>query len=562
MGIVTGRQKQLNKIESRGIAPNIICQRRDFMNKPDNNRESGDGISRRNALKIIGAGALYSVFPSGLSASILKEFEPSKARGLIFVVGDGMPLGVIKAMHEMRVRFNEAADTNIYSRMKDENSAVGLMGTKSLSSIVTDSAPASVAWATGSKTANRLLSALPDGRPLKTILEIAKENGYATGLVTTTRVTHATPAAWISHQMHRDLEDAIALDYLKFRPEVLLGGGSAQFSPSTRKDGRDLFREFANSGFDVSTDKGSLLSMAAESSSKPLLGLFNSSHISYYVDRMNDAELNIKQPDLAEMTSLALKRLSANSKGFILQVEAGRIDHASHSNDAWAAINDMYEMDVTLGVIEEYLKINPNTLVIVTSDHGNSGWGINGTGPDYNDSTEALKKYMPIKASFEIMTKQMKGKTAAEIRDIFDYHTTYKLSEDEASVIHESMQPDYQSYPGDFIYLPDALLGKALAHSIYRKNREGVETASLRRGNIGFTSTNHTAEDQIVLTYGYEAKQLGLNRYIDNTYLFNVMCRFMGVKYKNPSMTEEQAKPHIKTTSVAEWNNHMKLHIA
>jgi alkaline phosphatase len=106
------------------------------------------------------------------------------------------------------------------------------------------------------------------------------------------------------------------------------------------------------------------------------------------------------------------------------------------------------------------------------------------------------------------------------------------------------------------------LLGKALAHSIYSKNGEGVETASLRRGNVGFTSTNHTAEDQIVLAYGYEAKQLGLNRYIDNTYLFNVMCRFMGLNYKNPMMTEEQAKPHIKTSSVAEWNNHMKLHIA
>jgi alkaline phosphatase len=89
-----------------------------------------------------------------------------------------------------------------------------------------------------------------------------------------------------------------------------------------------------------------------------------------------------------------------------------------------------------------------------------------------------------------------------------------------------------------------------------------VETAELRRGNVGFTSTNHTAEDQIVLAYGYGVKQFGLNRHIDNTYLFDVMCRFMGVKYKNPSMTEEEAKSHIKTASVAEWEKHMRLHIA
>ncbi|MFN3480948.1 MAG: alkaline phosphatase [Thermodesulfovibrionales bacterium] len=522
------------------------------------------GISRRDVLKLAGAGALYSLLPSNVLGSSSPEFSPSKGLGLIFVVGDGMPLGVIRAMHEISTKVWGNSETNLYSLMADARSSVGYMGTKSLSSIVTDSAPASVTWATGSKTANRMLSSLPDERPLKTIMELLKERGYACGLVTTTRVTHATPAAWISHQMNRDAEDDIALDYLKFKPEVLVGGGSRHFDPSKRKDGKDLFSSFVDVGYDVVEDKNSLISKETISSKKPLLGLFNQSHISYYVDRLNNPALSSKQPTLAEMTRVALSKLSKNPRGFILQVEAGRIDHANHSNDAWAAIMDTYELDMTLGVINEYLKVNPNTLVIVTSDHGNSGWGINGTGPDYNDATEALKKYTAIKASFEVIKKEIKGKTAEEIRDIFEHYTTYTLSDREAAMVHESMQPGYEPYPGDFVYQPDAILGKALAHNIYGKDEKGKtkRPAILRRGNVGFTSTNHTAEDQILLAYGYKAKHLGLDRHVDNTCLFQAMCKYFGIKYKNPAMTEEDAKSFMKVASIEEWTRHMDLHIS
>lgn len=523
---------------------------------------NNDGLSRRDLLKIMGAGALYSMLPAyGANASV-PEFGMSKGRGVIFVVGDGMPLGVIRAMHELSTRSLGNARTNFYSRMMDPGSTIGHAGTRSLSSIVTDSAPGAVAWTTGSKTANRLLSSLPDGRPLKTIMELVKENGYACGLVSTARITHATPAAWVSHQMHRDLEDNVALDILKFKPDVALGGGSVHFDPSKREDKRDLFREFAEAGYDVAKDRDTLLSPAVVSSKKPLLGVFNKSHISYYVDRLNDTELGKRQPSLAEMTTAALQRLSSAPKGFLLHVEAGRIDHANHSNDAWGAIMDTYELDMTLGVIETFLKTNPETLVIVTSDHGNSGWGINGTGPEYNDSTDALKKYLPIKASFEVINKKIKGKNRDEIRDIFEHYTTYPITADEAAMIHEAMQPSYKAYPRDFTLQPDAVMGKILAHSIYAQDAAGHNSLVLRRGNVGFTSCHHTAEDQIVLAYGYKARELGIERYFENTYLFDVMCRFFGVTHKNPSMTEEEAKQYIKVASAEEWERHMKLHIA
>jgi alkaline phosphatase len=517
-------------------------------------------LSRRDLLKLVGAGALYALLPARGEAAVLPEFEQAKGKGLIFVVGDGMPLGAVRAMHEIRTGVFGRPDTHLYARMRDSHSAVGYMATRSLSSIVTDSAPASVAWATGVKTANRLLSALPDGRPLTTILEILKKEGYGCGLVTTTRVTHATPAAWLSHRMHRDLEDDIALDCLAFRPDVLLGGGSVNFDAGKRKDKRDLFAEFGRTGYEVVRERKGLL--AADGAGGPLFGAFASSHIAYNVDRMNDTELRAKQPSLPEMTAAALKRLSRNPKGFILQVEAGRIDHASHSNDAWGAIMDTVELDDTVGVIDAFLKRNPETLVIVASDHGNSGWGINGTGPDYNDATQALRSYGAAKASFEVIIKRMKGQSATDIAAIVREYTGFAIDPDEARMIVEAMAPDYLPYPGDFIYQPDATLGKILNQSRYAKNAKGEPATLVRRGNVGFTSCNHTAEDQLLLAYGHRAKEMGMDRHVDNTYLFEVMCRYFGVSHRNPAMSAKEAEPFIKSASLEEWQRHLRLHIA
>jgi alkaline phosphatase len=535
------------------------------MGKTGKNEEKNlSGVSRRELLKIMGAGAIYALLPGERHGESSAGFSPSGGEGVIFVVGDGMPLGVIKGMHQIRTRVYGEKGTNFYSKMKGTHSRVGYMSTESLSSIVTDSAPASVAWSTGTKTLNRVLASLPDGRPLKTIMELVKEQGYGCGLVTTTRMTHATPAAWISHQLQRDDEEAIAMDYLKFKPEVLLGGGSRFFEPSGRKDGSDLFKAFSEGGYDVVRERDKLLSSETLSSSKPLLGAFSSSHMSYYLDRLNQPELGKKQPSLPEMTKIALQKLLQNPKGFLLQVEAGRIDHANHSNDAWAAILDAYELDQTLAVIEEYLKANPKTLVIITSDHGCGGWGINGTGPEYNDSTEALKKYQSIKASFEVIKTRLKREmTPAEIRDIFEHFTAFKITNEEASMIQAAMQPDYKPFHGDYLIQPDAVMGMILAHSLYDKRKGMIEgQAMIRRGNVGFTSTNHTGEDQILFSYGHKADQLGLNRHVDNTYLFSALCKFFVIRYRNPTMTEEEARPFIKTASLDEWRRHMEMHIA
>ncbi|MBN2848595.1 MAG: alkaline phosphatase [Coriobacteriia bacterium] len=518
----------------------------------DSTHDRTAGLSRRDFVTGVGAAALLAMTP-GVASAIELDSQSARVngRGVIFLVGDGMPLGVIRAMHEVATRVFKEPNTAFYELMADRKTIASYMGTASLSSIVTDSAPASVAWSTGSKTINGSLATLPDGTPLATIMEMAKAKGLANGLVTTTRVTHATPAAWVSHNADRDAENDIARDYFDFQPDVLLGGGSRFFDGTRRPDGRDLFAEFAATGYDVLRTRDQLLALGV--SDRKIFGTFNSSHISYYVDRVNTPALGAAEPTLAEMTAVALNRLSRNRKGFVLQVEAGRIDHASHANDAWGALLDTYELDLTLRVIRDYVAMNPNTLLVITSDHGNSGWGVNGTGPKYNDATMALLKLAPITASLEKIAPMLRNKDLAQIKAIVAQYTGFNdLTDAEAQMIYDTLQPGFRHY-GDYTYLAETQLGRMLAHSDY--------STGVRRGNVGFTSNNHTAEDQLVLVYGNGADRLGISAYIDNTHLFKVMCDWLGLKHRNPRMSPAAAAKHIRPMSEAAWAKHMELHV-
>ncbi|HET6352562.1 MAG TPA: alkaline phosphatase [Coriobacteriia bacterium] len=508
-------------------------------------KDGTTGITRRELLAGLGASAALAMIPNVASAVELAGSHTSDPRSVIFLVGDGMPLGVIRAMHEAATRVMGESSTAIYDLMSHRHTVAGYMGTASLSSIVTDSAPASAAWATGSKTNNGVLASLPDGTPLTTILELAKKVGIGTGLVTTTRVTHATPAAWVSHNTNRDDENNIAVDFFNFQPDVLLGGGKGKFTTKTLAD-------FAAAGYDAVQTRSELNSLAV--SGKKIVGLFNNSHMSYYLDWLNTPAIMSNEPTLAEMTTVALNKLSRNKKGFVLQVEAGRIDHAAHANDAWGSILDTYQMDLTLRLIRDFMRKRPNTLLIITSDHGNSGWGVNGTGSSYNDATTALLKYKTVTKSFEAITPLLKNKSIAEIKSIVAQHTGFNdLLDAEAQMIYDSLQPGFKHYPGDFTYLAETQLGRILGHSDY--------SLGIRRGNVQFTSNNHTAEDQLVLVHGKHAAKAGLRGYVDNTALFGIMCRHLNLKHKNPKMSAHAAAKHVKHLSDAAWAKSMEAHV-
>lgn len=505
-------------------------------------------ITRREAFKILGAGlGTLLLGPAAFGGTgVEPKFRDSELKGIIFLVGDGMPFSVLSALETFRNQFQEG--TAFYDRLRDPKSRVTFMGTSSLSSIVTDSAPASVAWATGVKTANRFLSCLPNGQKLKTILEIANENGIDFGLVTTTRVTHATPAAWYSQRPDRDEEELIAEDALRIRPKILMGGGLRYFDQNKNpKLKKDLLGEFLKAGYTLATTRKELMELDG---SKPILGLFNSSHLDYRIDRMNDPKLST-QPSLAEMTWVALQTLQGSKKGFILQIEAGRIDHANHANDAYSALQDTAELDEVIDVINRYLEKNPETLVIIVSDHGTAGFSVFGTGPEYNDSTESLLKYKDMKASIPYITRLLHGKGEKEVKEIVENLTGFAISDREAEEIIKSLEPAEHGITGNYLYraYDTSALGAILARCRYPITKSGDHHGKpeIRRGNIYFVSTTHTAEDQLVLAYGYKAQELIPPTRIENTYLFNVLLSFFGLPFhKNPSMKASEAKALLK----------------
>ncbi|HKL89132.1 MAG TPA: alkaline phosphatase, partial [Salinibacter sp.] len=244
---------------------------------------------------------------------------------------------------------------------------VGSARTFSSDSRITDSAAGGTALATGVKTYNGAISVDTSKRPVGTLLEGAEQRGMATGLVVTSRLTHATPAVFSAHVPDRDQENEIALQQLNQNIEVLLGGGKRHFLPesasdSERNDERNLLNEADQDGHQVvETTEG-----LSQAGNDPLLGLFSDGHMSYEIDRPSD------EPSLAQMTDAAIDVLSEQGDGYFLMVEGSRIDHAGHGNDAAAHLHDILAFNDAVETALDAAQ-NSNTLVVVVSDHETGG---------------------------------------------------------------------------------------------------------------------------------------------------------------------------------------------
>jgi alkaline phosphatase len=320
-------------------------------------------------------------------------------KNVLFFLGDGMGITTLTAARIYGV--GEDGELTI-----DTFPETAFIKTYSNDAQVTDSAPSMAAYMTGVKMNNEVISMTPEtkafdekgasylkgsdsicpstnGKAVTTLLEIAKSKGIATGVVTTTRVTHATPAATYSHICHRDAENTIAAqlvpatidkgynDKLLDGVDVVLGGGRQFFLPTTaggkRTDSRDLIAEMKAKGYSYASNKTELSEIDPKTATK-VLGLFNSSHMNYDLVRNGTSE-----PSLAEMAVTAVKTLQKNPKGMFLMVEGGRIDHALHETTAIKALQDTIAFDDAIkAAIAEIKKTDPtlqNTLIVVTADH-------------------------------------------------------------------------------------------------------------------------------------------------------------------------------------------------
>lgn len=276
-----------------------------------------------------------------------------KPKNVILFIGDGM--GVTQVFSGIT---SNGGQLNL-NHMKN----IGFSQTQSADNYITDSAAGGTALATGVRTNNGVVGMDVNKQPLKSILEISEENGKATGLVSTSAITHATPASFIAHQPSRNLHEDIASDFLKTNIDVFIGGGEDHFTK--RKDGRNLSEELKAKGYSVYSNLE-----AAESDNKAPMAIFTAGeHNATYPERGKM---------LPEATLKAINILKLDKKGFFLMVEGSQIDWGGHANSTPYIVKEMLDMDVALGLALEFAAQNRETLVILTADHETGGMTING----------------------------------------------------------------------------------------------------------------------------------------------------------------------------------------
>lgn len=339
-----------------------------------------------------------------------QAFSDHKARNVILFIGDGMGDSEITSAR------NYAEGAAGRFKGLDAFPFTGQYTTFSLDrtthrpDYVTDSAASATGWTTGTKTYNKAIGVDVNGRPMPTLLELAKASGKATGNVTTAEVQDATPAALMAHVAQRSCKGpeetiekcsadalekggsgSIAEQSLNVRPDLILGGGRAYFEQAAlagQWKGQTLLDQAKNRGYQLISDRSQLHALNSANQQHPVLGLFaandmpvnwdgpKATHNGHLDGAPAVCQPNAKRPDnqpsLKEMTQKAISLLDHNPNGFFLQVEGASIDKQDHAANPCGQIGEVVDLDQAIQAALAYAKNHPDTLVLVTADHAHS----------------------------------------------------------------------------------------------------------------------------------------------------------------------------------------------
>lgn len=483
------------------------------MPRPKDPKMSGShrSLSRRQFVKGVGLSGIAATLSTQSIAEASNSRNLSKgkkAKNLIFLVVDGMGTGTHCLANRWSLRScrRPLNWTELY-RSPDLRRAY--QDTASASSPVTDSAAAASAWGCGQRVMNGAINMHANGVSLQPLYRYAKAAGKATGLVSTCRITHATPAGFVANVVHRDSEDAISQQYLNREVDVLLGGGRRHFyrviNPNIAgSTAIDLIAEFERKGYAYAQNKTDLKQNADASR---LLGLFSESHMPYVIDRKHNPDFS-EMPDLPTLFESALTHLSRSKEGFVLQVEAGRVDHAGHVNDPAAILHELLEFDGCIPIALDYLKKDPDTLLIITTDHGTGGCQLNGLGDAYVESGPALGYIDEATASFEALEDEFRASGRFDrkrfIEAIGIVPTQTQSEAIQAAINDEAVE-----------YLSSAMT-------------DIMSEAIMERTAVGWTSNQHTAEQVDLFAIGPGSEQLA--PFIQNNELFDLMMKALDLR--------------------------------
>ncbi len=285
---------------------------------------------------------------------------PKKIKNVILLIGDGMGLSQVSASQY----YNDKIPN--FERF----SVIGLSKTSSASDVITDSAAGATALASGVKTNNGAVGVDKDTLSVETIIEQISPKGISTGVISTSAITHATPACFYAHVKNRRMEEDIAHFLVNSEIDFFAGGGLKFFNE--REDGENLLKLLKENNFKVHTKE-----IPKTTSKKKQAILLSKKGMPRMIDGRGDF--------LPEVTQLALEHLSKNKEGFFLMVEGSQIDWGGHDKNAEYLISELLDFDKTIGVALDFAQQDGETLVIVTADHETGGFTLASNDGDYKD---------------------------------------------------------------------------------------------------------------------------------------------------------------------------------
>ena len=432
-----------------------------------------------------------------LKSNIVYADEKGKAKNVIMLIADGM----------------STEGVTLARQVKGENLAmdeisVGSVITSWANGPITDSAPGGTVYASGEKTNNKYIGTSVNDTPMASILEGAESVGKATGIIATSEITHATPADFTAHTNNRKYYNQILQQQINQDMEVVLGGGFNKPSGFTSEVSEDEFTSYyedqinniKEEGFDFITTKDELESYDGDK----LWGSFADADLKYDFDRQSDND--DVQPTLGEMTEKAIEVLNKDEDGFFLMVEGSKIDWAAHANNTVGIVSDILAFDEAVKAAVEFAETDGNTVVVVTTDHGNSGISIGSS--YYNENIESYDK-----ATYENTTNILKNALITEER--FNEISSGKSDEE---IIALSKQYYKIDLTNEELSIVKGEIGEG--------RQVGIREVIARRVGIGYTTGGHTGEQIYIGVYSPSNVEL-LEGVVDNTEVNKYMQRVL-----------------------------------
>jgi alkaline phosphatase len=460
-----------------------------------------------------------------------------QAKNVILLIGDGL-----SPAHRIAARLLAKGISEGKSRGKlaiDDMPHMALVATAGSDSIITDSANSASAYATGHKSAvnamgvyaDRTLDPLDDPKVENITSLVQRRLGMAVGIVTNTEIEDATPAAMVAHVRRRAEYDRIVEQFFAAKPDVLLGGGLANFLPksargSKRKDETDFREKFREAGYPVALTASEMNALAAAPQTKRLLGLFTLGNMDGVLDRKflkgGTVQKFPEQPDLTEQVSAALSILARNEAGFFLMIESGMIDKYTHLLDMERAVYDTIMFDNAVKLVRDWAEPRGDTLILVLADH-NHPIGLVGTIED-DMSKEASA---PLRERVRVYERA--GFPNYPAPDAEGYPSRVDVSR-RLALFSASLPDHYETLrpkldgPNDPT-APGTQAGTFVANERYK----GVPGAMLRLGNLPamINADVHSGEDVILTATGPGSERV--HGQIDNTDVFRIMAEALGL---------------------------------